>query len=295
MNRVMNNISSDSGREVIDRRTGGYSMTQQQPAVFDLPKVLAVGIVAPAATALTSRFGVAGTLVGLAVSSVLITVGVDLLKVYLARVPGAVTTIPGGLRKKSSLGILLERIKRPFSKLASLSRPRRRSLLIGSLAAAGVSCIVGLILVTVLELGVGKSMSCWVWDDCSTEESSAADSSARTARASTLPTILGGAQSASSITKATEVVDPPDPQQQTGSAAGTPQGAPSQAAPPGVNGAAETPDAPPAAQPAQRQRPSGVAEDQQQSPNRNAPADQQPSSVDQQPSSADYLGGSEDQ
>ena len=277
-------------------------MTQQQPTVFDLPKVLAVGIVSPAAAALTSRFGVAGTLVGLAVSSVIITAGVDLLKVYLARVPGAVTTIPGGLRKKSSLRNVLERMKRPFLKLGSLPHPRRRSLLIGSLVAAGISCVVGLILVTVLELGVGKSLSCWVWDECSTtEESSAAGDSGRTAQASTISSILGGVQSASSTTAPQEeVVNPPNPQQQTGSSAGTPQGAPSQAAPsgvsgapsqavpPGVSGAAETPDGSPAVQPDQRQGTSDVIEDQQQNPSRSAPADQQPSS-------AGDSGGSEDQ
>jgi hypothetical protein len=281
-------------------------VTQQQPTVFDLPKVLAVGIVSPAAAALTSRFGVAGTLVGLAISSVLITAGVDLLKVYLARVPGAVTTIPGGLRKKSSLGNVLERMKRPFSKLGSLPRPRRRSLLIGSLVAAGISCVVGLILITVLELGVGKSLSCWVWDECSTtEESSAAGDSGRTAQASTISSILGGGQSVSSTTPQEEVVNPPNPQQQTGSSAGTPQqqtgssagtpqGAPSSqaappgVAPPGVSGAAETPDGTPAVQPDQRQGTSDVIEDQQQNPSRSAPADQQPSS-------AGDSGGSEDQ
>jgi hypothetical protein len=271
-------------------------VTQQQPTVFDLPKVLAVGIVSPAAAALTSRFGVAGTLVGLAVSAVIITAGVDLLKVYLARVPGAVTTIPGGLRKKSSLRNVLERMKRPFSKLGSLPRPRRRSLLIGSLVAAGISCVVGLILITVLELGVGKSLSCWVWDECSTtEESSAANDSGRTAQASTISSILGGVQSASSTTPPQEeVVNPPNPQQQTGSSAGTPQGAPSSqaappgVAPPGVSGAAETPDGTPAVQPDQRQGTSDVIEDQQQNPSRSAPADQQPSS-------AGDSGGSEDQ
>ncbi len=277
-------------------------MTQQQPTVFDLPKVLAVGIVSPAAAALTSRFGVAGTLVGLAVSAVIITAGVDLLKVYLARVPGAVTTIPGGLREKSTFRNVLERMKRPFSKLGSLPRPRRRSLLIGSLVAAGISCVVGLILITILELGVGKSLSCWVWDECSTtEESSAANDSGRTAQASTISSILGGVQSATSTTTPQEeVVNPPKPQQQTGSSAGTPQqqtgssagtpqGAPSsQAAPPGVSGAAETPDGTPAVQPDQRQGTSDVIEDQQQNPSRSAPADQQPSS-------AGDSGGSEDQ
>ncbi len=252
---------------------------EQEPTIFDLPKLLAVGIVSPAAAAITSRFGIGGTLVGLFLSSVFITAGVDLLKVYLARVPGAVTTIPGGLRKKSSLRNLFERMKRPFSKFGSLPRPRRRSLLIGSLGAAGISCVVGLILITVLELGVGKSLSCWVWDECSTEESSE-DGSSRTAQAGTLTSILGGFQKASSTTPP-EVVNPPNPQQQTGSPAGTPQGAPSsQAAPPDVSGSTETPDASPGAQPGQRQGSSDVIEDQQQNPSTSAPADQQPSSAD---------------
>ena len=183
--------------------------TQQQPTVFDLPKVLAVGIVSPAAAAITSRFGIAGTLVGLVLSSVFITAGVDLLKVYLARVPGAVTTIPGGLRNKSALRNFLEKVKRPFSKVASLSRPHRRSLLKGTLVAAGISSVVGLILITGLEVGVGKSLSCWVWDDCSTAEDSADGSNS--AQAGTLPTILGASQSTSG-TSLTPQADPSSPQ-----------------------------------------------------------------------------------
>lgn len=112
-------------------------MTQQQETVFDLPNVLAVGIASPAAANITSRFGIAGTLIDLALSAVFITAAVDFLKVYLARVPGAVTTIPGGFRKRSSLRNVFERMRRPFSKFASLPRARRRSILIGSVAAAG--------------------------------------------------------------------------------------------------------------------------------------------------------------
>jgi hypothetical protein len=79
-------------------------VTQQQATVFDLPKVLAVGIASPAAAAVTSRFGITGTLIGLALSAVFITAAVDFLKVYLARVPGAVTTIPGAFER----GLLYE-------------------------------------------------------------------------------------------------------------------------------------------------------------------------------------------
>ena len=224
-------------------------MAQQQPTIFDLPKVLAVGIASPAAAAITARFGVAGTLIGLALSAVFITAAVDFLKVYLARVPEAVTTIPGGFRKRSPLRNVFERIRRPFSKFASLPRTRRRSVLIGSVAAAGISFVVGLIVVTGLELGVGKSLSCWVWEECSTEASSADGSG--TARASTLPSILGGVQVASSSTPQVEA-NPSSPQQQPGSSPGM-SGAPSSRTPgvaPGVPGE-EIPDPAPSAQPGQ--------------------------------------------
>jgi hypothetical protein len=247
-------------------------VAQQQETVFDLPKVLAVGIASPAAAAITSRFGVAGTLIGLALSSVFITAAVDFLKVYLARVPGAVTTIPGGFRKRSSLRNVFERMRRPFSKFASLPRPRRRSIVIGSIAAAGISFAVGLIVVTGLELGVGKSLSCWVWDECSAEESSADDSSG-SARASTLPSVLGGGQSTSSIPQvevSPSVVSPSSPQQQPASQAAD------------VPGAQEAPDPSPSAQPGQRQGPSGPVEvEQQQVPSGSVPADQQQSPTDE--------------
>ena len=256
-------------------------MAQQQETVFDLPKVLAVGIASPAAAAITSRFGVAGTLIGLALSSVFITAAVDFLKVYLARVPEAVTTIPEGFRKRSPLRNVFERIRRPFSKFASMPRTRRRSVLIGSVAAAGISFVVGLIVVTGLELGVSKSLSCWVWEECSTEASSADGSG--TARASTLPSVLGGGQGASSIAPQVEgsppVVSPSSPQQQPGSSPGTP-GAPSQV--PDVSGV-ETPDPS-----LQQQGPSEVIEEaqqdieeaQQQIPSSSAPAEQQGSPAD---------------
>jgi hypothetical protein len=78
---------------------------QQKQSIFDLPKVIAVGIASPIATILTSRFGITGTLIGLALSAVLLTALVDILKVYLARAPATVAKVPttvarmpGGLR-----------------------------------------------------------------------------------------------------------------------------------------------------------------------------------------------------
>ncbi len=223
---------------------------QQKQTIFDLPKVIAVGIAAPVATLLTSRFGIAGTIIGLALGAVILTVLVDVLKVYLSRVPGAVTTIPGGFRKRPSLRNLLDRIRLPFSKFSSLPPARRRSILIGSIAAAGISFFVGLSAVTAFEVGVGKSLSCWVWNECATE---AATDGGGASETSTLPSILGGGRS---VSGGDSEVQPPSPQQPTPGA----PGAPSQ--PEGVPGS-EWPSSP---QPGQRWRPSGVPEEGDQQP-----------------------------
>jgi hypothetical protein len=292
----------------------------QGPNIIDWPKILAVGIVSPAATVVTSRFGVAGTLLGLALSAVFITAAVDVLKVYLARIPGAVTTtIPaGGLRKKPILRRVFERTKVPFGKFASLPRARRRSILMRGVVAAGVSIVVGLIVVTALEFGVGKSLSCWVWEECP-EEPSAEGGSGRTARASTLPSVLGGGQRAggsSSVPQEEEEEEEeeedgpsdlrqqqpgvrqqqPGVQQQPGSSPGTPPQAPSQQAPPPPpRPAAADPSVQRQQQPGQRQGPSGVptGEEQQQAPPGAAPEDQQQPTPGAAPEEEQPLGEGE--
>ena len=135
---------------------------QQKQTMLDIPKIIAVGIAAPVATILTSRFGVAGTLIGLALSAVILTALADLLKVYLARapstvakVPDAVTKLPGGLRARFSWQSIRSRLRAGFSRFSPLppASARRRSVLIGSAIAAGISFFVGLMIVTALELG----------------------------------------------------------------------------------------------------------------------------------------------
>ncbi len=239
---------------------------EQKQTIIDLPKVIAVGIASPVATLLTSRFGVASTLIGLALSAVIITVLVDVLKVYLARVPGAVITLPGGFQKRSSLRNLLDRIRLPFSKFSSLKPARRRSILIGSIAAAGISFFVGLSVVTALEVGVGKSLSCWVWNECALESST---EGGEATEPSTLPSILGGGQSVSS---GALKVQAPSSQQPVPEAPG------SSSQPEGVSGSEQLPSSP---QPGQRWRsPSGASEggDQRPSSSEVSEKDERPSS-----------------
>lgn len=156
----------------------------QNPPLFDLPKVTAIGVASPTAGFLTSGFGVAGTLVGMALTAVIVTAVADVLKVYLARAPSAVTKIPKSLREsrwRNALGRLwlafkaLGRIRLAFSSFRSLPAARRRSILIGSAVTSVVAFLIGISIVTGVELSVGKSLSCWVWSECPVAEASTAD------------------------------------------------------------------------------------------------------------------------
>ncbi len=129
---------------------------KQKQTILDIPKVIAVGISSPVATILTSRFGVAGTLIGLALSAVILTALADMLKVYLARAPATVARVPtkmvkvpGGLRARLSWRNVRGKLMVAFARFSSLplAPARRRSIMIGSIVAAGISFVVGLIVV----------------------------------------------------------------------------------------------------------------------------------------------------
>jgi hypothetical protein len=186
---------------------------QQKQHLIDLPKLIAGAVASPSAALLTSRFGVAGTLVGLALSAVIVTVISDFIKVYLQRIPGTVTRIEGGFTKKPRWQRPFHRLRHPFSKFSSLAPAQRRSILIRSVIAGVIMFIVGLVVVTGLELSVRKDLSCWVWNNCPKEastETSASGSSA--SNTTTLPSIFGGGRSIGS--NPLQVVAPLPVQQQ---------------------------------------------------------------------------------
>lgn len=204
---------------------------------------------------MTSRFGVAGTMMGLALSAVIVTVVADTLKVYLARVPGAVTKIPGGVKKKSPGRRLSIGFRLPFSRLTSLAPARRGYILGRNVIAMVIVFLIGLVVVTGLELGVGKDLSCWVWNDCASASSADGGTASKTSNTYTLPSILGGGASKSS---SAPEGGPSNPQQPAPPA--TP-GTPSQ---PSNAPGSKTPA--PSAQPGLQQSPSGSSDSQPQSP-----------------------------
>ena len=233
---------------------------QQKQHIIDLPKTVAGAVASPLAAVLTSRFGIASTMVGLALSAVIVTVMVDTLKVYLARVPGAVTSIPGGFKKKSAWGRFLGRLRLPFSKLSSLPPARRRSILVRSLIGGAIMFVIGLVIVTGVELSVGKNLSCWVWDNCYTE-ASAGGKNASDARS--LPSIF---IASNSISASAPQVSSPAPQ---------PQPAPRVAPTPPVSPSSSVNQS----QPSVSEQPNSSPSEQQSSPSSEY---QQPSEYPQQ-------------
>lgn len=209
---------------------------QKKQTIFDLPKVIAIGIASPAATLLTSRFGIAGTLLGLALGAMILTAVADFLKVYLARTShaaahAAVTKVPGAI--KAPKGFLPARLfrrkgrarsKTPYQGFSSPpgGRWRRWSLLVGrSVVAAGISFLLGLGAITAIEHSAGKSLSCWVWEECPVQSSSTEEDGGSSDQ-STRPSIFGGGPSAGSGAAA-QGVRPAGPQQRLTPTSGTPE------------------------------------------------------------------------
>ena len=180
---------------------------QQNQPVLDPAKILVGGIASPMAALLTSRFDIARTMIGLALSAVIVPTITDILKVYLAHAPTKVAKIPGGFQTRLSWPNIGGRLRAPFSWFryllvaAKIHSDQRR-------CGWRARVLIGISAVTALQLGMSKSLSYWVWGDCPAE----ASSSDKASTTSTLPSILGSGQTASSSTAPQG--NPVNPQQQ---------------------------------------------------------------------------------
>ena len=134
---------------------------QQKQHIVDPAKIAAGGVAAPLGALLTSRFGVAGTMLGLAFSAVIVTTVSDILKAYFQRAPGTVKIIPVSLRTGFSWKNFRRWVTAPFSWFFSLAPSRRRAMLLSSIVAGGIAFLIGTSAVTALEVGAGENLSCW--------------------------------------------------------------------------------------------------------------------------------------
>ena len=165
-------------------------------------KAVAAGIASVIAAVFTSRLGVAGTLIGTAVTAVLITLGSAVFKAQLMKASHRIVGLPETVRSRYSTQQvripgkpnaepnpepaakpeatdkrpgLLSRLRAVPSFLRELPSTQRRRVLLAGLLAGLMATVIGLGTVTGIELAGGKTLSCLVWscpDDSSSEESS---------------------------------------------------------------------------------------------------------------------------
>jgi hypothetical protein len=157
----------------------------RQTSAFSGHQVLAAGFAAATAAFVTSRFGVAGTLLGAALTAMIITGGSAILRAYFEGVTGNVRNVPKKVRTRANrlkamrYGEPDTLPERPdlrdnfvgrmraamgwFSHLPPLSR---RSILIKGLIAAAIAFVIGMGAVYAVEKGIGNSLSCGLWSNC---------------------------------------------------------------------------------------------------------------------------------
>jgi hypothetical protein len=154
----------------------------KQPPAVSASQMLAAGLASASAAIITSKFGVAGTLLGAALTTMIITGGSAILKAYLESVTGQVRKVPRRLRERQKAGRYAEpstipgrpdllnnfagRLRAALGWFSHLPPLARRSILIKGLIAAAAAFVIGMGTVYAFERVIGNSLSCGLWDNC---------------------------------------------------------------------------------------------------------------------------------
>ena len=145
-------------------------------------KMIAVGLASTGAAIITSKFGVAGTLLGAALTSMIITGGEAILRAYLENVTGHVRKAPRRLRERRKAGRYAEpstipgrpdllnnfagRMRAALDWFSHLPPLARRSILIKGLIAAAAAFVIAMGTVYAFEKVIDNSLSCGLWANC---------------------------------------------------------------------------------------------------------------------------------
>ncbi len=144
---------------------------------------MSAGLAATGASFVTSRFGVAGTLLGAALTAMIITGGSAILRAYLESVSGRVRGMPTKLRARREQyeaedfgGTMpgrpdlrdnfVGRMRAALDWFRHLPTLSRRSILIKGLVAAAVAFVICMGVVWGAEKVIGNSLSCGLWAQC---------------------------------------------------------------------------------------------------------------------------------
>jgi hypothetical protein len=157
----------------------------RQAPVVSGHHVLSAGFAAAMAAFVTSRFGMTGTLLGAALTAMIITGGSAILKAYLESVTSNVRRAPNKLRTNANRlkarryaepatlperpdlrDNIVGRMRAALDWFSHLPPLMRRSILIKGLIAAAVAFVIGMGAVYAVEKGIGNSLSCGLWSKC---------------------------------------------------------------------------------------------------------------------------------
>ena len=240
--------------------------------------VAASGLAAIVAALFTSKLGVAGTLIGTALTAMTINLGSAILSAQLEKASTRVSALPTTVRDRLSTqqvrvpgkpspepdpesparteardkrGGLLSRLRAIPNYLKNLPPARRRSILLAGILAGLAATIIGLGGITGIELATGQNLSCQLWRECPTTTTGAPTGSSGGPNLS----ILGGSSAATPQPNPPQNVPgeqqpaPPDQQQVPGQQQQRPAEEPAQPAAP--NDGAGQPDQQQGADPAQ--------------------------------------------
>ena len=148
-------------------------------------QVVAAGLASTIAALITSRFGVAGTILGAALTTMIITGGAAILKAYLESVTGHVRKVPDRVRARREQrkaeryaepetlperpdlrNNLAGRMRAALGWFSQLPPLARRSILVKGLIAAAVAFVIGMGAVWGVEKIINNSLSCGFWGNC---------------------------------------------------------------------------------------------------------------------------------
>jgi hypothetical protein len=143
------------------------------------PQIASAGLAATGASFVTSHFGVAGTLLGAALTAMIITGGSAILRAYLETLTGRVRQVPKKVRSRREQGAgttmpgrpdlrdnFVGRMRAALGWFSHLPTFRRRSILVRGLVAAAVAFVICMGLVWATEKVIGNSLSCGLWAKC---------------------------------------------------------------------------------------------------------------------------------
>ena len=141
-------------------------------------QVLSAGLASTVAAFVTSRFGVAGTLLGAALTAMIITGGSAILGSYLESVPSKLRArrerrkagrhaVPDTLPERPDLrDNFMGRMRAGMGWFSELPLLTRRSILVKGFIGGAVAFMIGIGAVYAAETIIGNSLSCGLWSNC---------------------------------------------------------------------------------------------------------------------------------